>query len=145
MWDSDGKFNPSKAAYLTVTMKVGVHNRTKEELIIHARMGGLKGGIVTLARKVGIFNRSLEEMQAAGRHAGKTQSLEQKIANGIKSGNKAKELKLGFCGMSTEQRRANGKNASIRNQKCAECGLLGSGGNIYQHQRATGHRGIIKL
>ena len=145
MWNGDGKFNASKAAQSTVELKVGVHNRTEEQRFLDAQKGGRLGGKVTRAKKVGIFDRSLEQMQAAGRHVGKTQSLEQKIANGIKSGNKAKELGLGFCGMSKEQRIANGKKASIRNQKCAECGLLCSGGNLYQHQRATGHKGKIKL
>jgi len=142
MRDSDGKFNPSKAAYLTVAMKVGVHNRTKEELITHARMGGLKGGKVTKARKVGIFNRSMEEMKATGRHVGLTQSLEIKIANGKKSGEYCKVNKLGIHSQTHEEHVAQGKRVSSMKRKCDICGLVSSPSNIFQHQRATGHTGV---
>ena len=145
MWNSDGKFNASKAAQSTVELKIGVHNRTKEQLFLDAQKGGRLGGKVTKERKVGIFARTLEEMQAAGRHAGLTQSVDIKRANGVKSGNLCKANKLGIHSQTKEEHVAMGKRVSSMKRKCDVCGLISAPSNIFQHQRASGHSGVTKL
>ena len=167
MSNGDEKFNPVKAAQSTVTLKVGVHNRTKEARVADARKGGLLGGKLTRSRGNGIFARSMEQMQAAGRHMGSTQDIEIKRANGRKAGQRAKEQGLGYCGMTTEQRRANGKKTaqthatngtgllafnseqlqefgrkaqSVRVQ-CGSCGLVSTRSGMASHQKASNHTG----
>ena len=145
MWNSDGKFNASKAAQSTVELKVGVHNRTKEQLFRDAQKGGRLGGKVTKDRKTGIFARTLEEMQKAGRHLGLTQPLEIKKANGVKSGNFCKANKLGIHAQTKEEQIAMGKRVSAMKRMCDTCGLISAPSNIFQHQRASGHSGVTKL
>lgn len=140
-WNGDGKFNAKKAANITVKTKVGVHARSAKKKIEDARKGGLIGGKVTKSRKVGIFARTLEEMQAAGRHVGKTQNVEIKRSNGKKAGTWAAINKVGFCGMTTEQRRQNGLKTAGKRFECLECGMVSTAGGIAIHQSVSSHKG----
>lgn len=167
MANGDAKFNPVKAAQSTVTLRVGVHNRTKEARVADARKGGLLGGKLTKSRGKGIFARSTEEMRAAGRHCGLTQNIEIKRANGRKMGQRAKEEGLGFCGMTTEQRRLNGQKAARTHKingtgfnafsseqlrefgkksqsvkaRCLECDLVSTRCGLAAHQKSSKHVG----
>lgn len=141
IWNGAGGFNPVKAAEVTVKLRLGVHARSQEKKIQDAKKGGLSGGKVTKDRGVGIFARTLEEMKKAGRHAGKTQSLQTKINNGKKTGAWAKLNKIGFCGMTYEQRKSNGLKASAKRFECLECGMVSTAGGIEIHQRASLHSG----
>lgn len=145
-WNGDGKFNPKKAAEVTVTTKVGVHARSKEQRVIDARIGGLKGGKTTVERGNNyLLNCSKEKLAEFGRNVGKSQTKEQRIAAGKASGANNKAKNIGFCGMSLDQRIANGKKASRKQYTCLTCGKAFSGSNIFQHQRASGHTGKEKL
>jgi len=141
IWNGAHGFNPVKAAEVTVTLKLGVHARSQEKKRQDAKKGGLQGGKITRNKGVGIFARTIEEMKKAGSHAGKTQSRQVKINNGKKTGAWAKLNKVGFCGMTHQQRSNNGLKTSSKRFECLECGMVSTAGGIEIHQRASLHSG----
>jgi len=128
----------SKAGKRAYELKLGVHSRSKEQIIEDGRKGGQSNG----ENKTGFCGRSREQIIEDGRKGGKI------------SGKRNKENKIGICGLSREQRseagKIGGKRGSIEDkikagkivssQKwvCLETGFTTNAGNLTKYQKARG-------
>jgi hypothetical protein len=63
---------------------------------------------------------------------------EQRIASGIKGGNKAYEMKVGVHSLTTEQRSETGKKVASQKWECLETGFITNAGNLTKYQRKRG-------
>jgi hypothetical protein len=102
--------------------KIGIHGRTKEQMI----EDGKKGGYRSYELGVGIYGLTEEQRSENGKKSGKI------------GGNKAKELKVGIFALTPEQRSENSKKLNSQRWMCLETGYVSNAGALTRFQKYRG-------
>jgi hypothetical protein len=124
----NGKKTGTLYGQKTYELGIGVHGRTKEQMIEDGKKGGKIGGKKNKENKTGICGITLEKRKEIGR----------------KNGKKLKELGLGIHGLSKEQMTENGKvGGKIGGKISVELGL-GAFGRSPEKVREDSKKGAKK-
>jgi hypothetical protein len=148
--------NAIKGGKRSAELKVGVHARTKEQMIEDGKIAGRIGGKRSKELGLGIHGITKEQMSENGIKGGKrtaelklgvhARTKEQMIEDARKGGLKTKELGIGVHGRTKEKMSEDGKKsgkiaAKITNfQKwiCLETGHISNSGGLSRYQKAKG-------
>jgi hypothetical protein len=124
------RITKSKAGKKARELGVGIHARTKEQIIEDGR----RGGKIAYELGVGLYARTPQQISEDSRMGGK------------RAAKKQKELGIGIYGIAPEQRRQNGikggtkgaKNTNSQKWMCLETEYVTTAGPLTKYQRAKG-------